>query len=102
TYGKTLSRHTVDEKVSGGGAVQGYVADDDVFVRDKLAVLRWVDCDLSSRQTFGDVVVGFTFQFKRNTFGVECSERLTRRPFELKVDGVVWQTFGTVAFRNFV
>src|SRR5690606_27086466 len=84
---------------AGRRAVEGDVADDDVFIRDKFgrSVLRRIDDDPRAADPFADVVVGVALEFERHATWTERAETLAGRSIELQMDGAVREPLRTMA-----
>ena len=98
---EALAGHAADENFTGGGAVKGDVADDDVFVGDEGGAGIGIDDDAAAAEAFTDVVVGIADNFDGNAFRDEGTEALAGTAGEFKMDGVVGQAV-PVAFGDFV
>ena len=87
---------------AGGCAVQGYIADKDVFLRHKGRGPRRVDNDLAAGKALADVIVGVPFQGQGDAPGDERAETHPGRPVEMHPHCILRQSRGAVAFGDFV
>src|SRR5690606_27959954 len=90
-HGEPLARDTADKRATLRGAVQHYVADEDVLLRDEGAVLRRADDQLASGQALPEVVVRIPLHHEGNAVRQEGAEALAGRPGELHLDRVFRQ-----------
>ena len=98
---KAFARNTVEERFPTGRAVESHVADQNIFFGSKMGSTRWVHDDSAAGKALSNVVVGFAFQRERDTVRQESPQALSRRPRELNSHGVVGQSRGAVAARDF-
>ena len=67
----------------------------------KVELRGGIDDDAAAGEAFADVIVGVAFEFERDALGEEGAEALSGGAGELEADGVVGQTGGAVAARDF-
>ena len=80
--GKALAGDTVQENLTGSGAIQNDVADEDAFFGQEAGGLGRIGDDAPARQSLAEIVVGVAFQFERDTGGNERAEALAGRALE--------------------
>src|SRR3989304_7459004 len=90
---KTSPGPAVEIALTGDGAVEDGVADDDVLARDDRSVGGRLNDDSPSGQPLADVVVGVTFEFQSHAPGQPRPEALTGRSHQPDVDGVNVEAF---------
>ena len=93
---EALAGDAVDVGLAGGGAVEGDVADEDVFLRLEERALGRIDDDLGAGEALADVVVGIAFEREGHARRAEGGERLAGAAVELELDGVVRQALAAV------
>ncbi len=98
SYTESFSSFAVDIGFSRGGAIEGYVADDYIFLRYKPGISARVDDQATSGKTLSEVVIGFAFQLKVDSFGQESSKSLACRTVEFEMDGVFGQPHSSIDF----
>src|SRR5207302_5998548 len=91
-----LAGDATDERFARRRTVERDVADDDVVLGTPARALRWSDHDASARESLAHVVVGLAAQHEGDAWCEPRAERLSRRPIELDVDGIVAQAAGAV------
>ena len=89
THTETLAHLTIDVELSGSGTIQSCVTCDDVLFSDEISTGRGEDGDTPATESLGEIVICLAFQFEGHAMGEESTERLSRRTFELHVDGTV-------------
>src|SRR5690606_10480661 len=85
-----------DVEFAAGRAVEGDVADDDVFGGRKAGGRGGAHNDLAAGEALADVVVGVAFEAEGHALGHECAEGLAGGTGEADVDGVLGQAGGAV------
>ena len=64
---ETFTGNTGNIGFTAGGAVEGNVADNDVFVRIERRFCKGMDDDFTAGKTLADVVVGIAFETQGDT-----------------------------------
>ena len=99
---EAFSGHAADVGFTVGRAVEGDVADDDIFFGFKRAGFRRSDSQSGTGQTFAEIVVGIAAQVNRESGGSKRTKTLASRAAGPDDDGVGRQTLQAVATRDFV
>ena len=86
-HAEAFAGHAAEEGFSGGRAVEGDVAEDDVVFGGEGRLGVRVDDDASAAEALADVVVGVAFDLDGHARGDEGAEGLARAALELQVDG---------------
>jgi hypothetical protein len=102
TDSETLSSHTAEVASTTSSTVKTGVTDDDVLFSLESSATRGIDDETTSRQTLTDIVIGVTFQLQGDTRGQISTEGLTGGSLNVGVDGVLRQTFATIATADLV
>ena len=104
TNGKSFANLAVDIQFTCRCPVQTGVACNNIVFGIKVASLGWKDGNVSSRQPFRKIVVGFALELKVDSLHQKCTKALTCRTFKLNVNGglVLVFCFYRIAFRGFV
>ena len=92
-----LTGHAPDKGFAGGCAVQGHVADDDIFLGLEFALFRRVDDELAAGKALAEIVVGVALQLQRQALGDKCAEALTRAAGAANLVGILGQTVAVAA-----
>ena len=100
-HGKPLACHPIEECLAAGGPVEDYVANQNVLRSHKRRCFRGVNEDTAAGKTLTDVIVGVTFEFKRDTTGEKSTKALAGGSGEFEFNGVVRQARGTMCTRDF-
>ena len=64
---EALSRHTGNVSLAAGGAVEGHISDDNVFLRHEPGLIRRIDGQLSAGEALAEVVVAVAAQGQGET-----------------------------------
>src|SRR6185437_7083512 len=99
-HAEALARHAADVRLPGGRAVEGDVADDDVFLGDEGRSGRRVDDELAAREPLADVIVRIALERERHPVRQERPEALSGRAFEMEPDGILGQPRRAPAARD--
>ena len=100
--GETLAGAAVDVDLTGGGAVEGHIADDDVVLGLEAGVGRRVDDEFAAGQAFAKIVVGVALDGERHAARDEGAEALAGGALETEADRVFGQTLGAEFFGDLV
>src|SRR5690606_18265750 len=100
--GKTFPGHTVNISLSGSGAVQCHVSDDNVFRRFKHRQPVRCDHQGGTGLPFTKIIIGFSFQVKNQTAGGERTKTLTGTSPEPILNRTLWQSLATIPFGDLV
>src|SRR5687767_3653722 len=90
TNAETFSRLTTNKGFTGCCSIEGNVSNNNIVFWFEGRFFIGVHDEFSARQTFSEVVIGFTLQFECHPRGNKCSETLTRRTFELELNSIRW------------
>src|SRR6266852_3195650 len=88
---KALASDTVEKRFAAGCAVEGNVADQNIFLGGESGSAGRIHHQPSTGQTLADVIVGLAFERKRDSLRQERAQALPRRSFELNPNRVVGQ-----------
>src|SRR6266852_7128150 len=81
--GKALASNPVKKRFAAGCAVEGNVADQNIFLGGESGSAGRIHHQPSTGQTLADVIVGLAFERKRDSLRQERAQALPRRSFEL-------------------
>src|SRR5262249_27559716 len=97
---ETLACLAANERLAARRAVEGNVADYNIFLGDERGFLRGIDDHLRAGKPFAEVVVRVAFDREGHPIRRECGEALPRRTGELNLDRVFRQTDAAVLSGN--
>src|SRR5690606_30346732 len=101
-YTETFAGLSSDVSLPARRAIEGHVANDDVFFRNKRCALIRIHNELSSGKSLSEVVVRLTHKPESDTGGYECAEAVSGRAGELDLSGIFRKSLRLVLFRYFV
>ncbi len=98
---KSLARNAAEIGLASGRAVKHGIPDNDVFFRSEVRILRRINNDLSSGESFARVIVRVSFKRQRDSGREKGAKALTGGSGESEAHPIFRQPFGPVAPRHF-
>ena len=74
--------------LAAGAAVEGYVADDNIFVSIEARVSVRINDNLAAGQALAHMVVGVALQLQRYAFGYKSAKALTSAALKVQVNSI--------------
>src|ERR1700722_19511411 len=75
-YCKTLPCDAIKECLPARGAIEGHVANQNIFLGREAGSPRRIHNDAAARQTFSDVIIGLAFERQGHPFCQKCTQAL--------------------------
>ena len=89
---ESFARHAAKVGLAAGRAVERDVADNHVVLGFERRRFGRINNEFAAAQTFAEIIVGVTFEFKRHAARYEAAEALARAAVELELNRVFGQS----------
>ena len=96
-----LTSHATDVGFTIGRAIEGNIADNDVFLRLECRFFRRINNQFAATESFTKIVIRVTLKTERNARRCKRTKGLARRPFKMNIYSIFGKSLGTMASSKF-